>query len=269
VNAAGQTLGQPGTRVSGAAGLSWLEPDWSIPGRVRVVSTLRHGGVSRDCYASLNLASHVGDDATAVDENRRRLRAATGMPAEPMWLAQVHGARVIELTPADTSRSVHGAAPQADAAVARTAGCVCAIATADCLPVVLADDAGTGVGVAHAGWRGLAGGVLEATVHALDIPGPRLTAWLGPAIAAPAFEVGAEVREAFITRDTAAQRCFVANARGRYQADLYALARLALGRLGVERITGGGWCTYANDQDFYSYRRDGRTGRMVTLAWLA
>jgi len=186
-----------------------------------------------------------------------------------VWLAQVHGARVIELTQVNAGRSLHGVAPEADAAVARTAGCVCAIATADCLPVVLADDAGTRVGVAHAGWRGLAGGVLEATVQALESPGSRLTAWLGPAIAAPAFEVGAEVREAFIARDTTAGRCFVANARGRYQADLYALARLALGRLGVERITGGGWCTYANERDFYSYRRDGRTGRMVTLAWLA
>ena len=220
MNAPGQTLGHPGTRVAGAAGLSWLEPDWSIPGRVRVVSTLRHGGVSRDRYASLNLASHVGDDATAVDENRRRLRAATGMPAEPVWLAQVHGARVIELTQVNAGRSLHGVAPEADAAVALTAGCVCAIATADCLPVVHADDAGTRVGVAHAGWRGLAGGVLEATVQALESPGSRLTAWLGPAISAPAFEVGADVREAFIARDRTAGRCFVANARGRYQADL-------------------------------------------------
>ena len=133
---------------------------------------------------------------------------------------------------------------------------------------MLADDAGTRVGVAHAGWRGLVGGVLEATVGALDVPGARLTAWLGPAIAAAAFEVGPEVREAFITRDVEAERCFVGNERGRYQADLYALARLELGRLGVERIAGGGWCTSANEHNFFSYRRDGRTGRMVTLAWL-
>jgi hypothetical protein len=146
---------------------------------------------------------------------------------------------------------------------------VCAIATADCLPVVFADDVGTCVAIAHAGWRGLAGGVLEATLQALGMPNAALCAWLGPAISAPAFEVGPEVREAFVARDAAASRSFVENARGRYQADLDALARSTLERLGVERIYGGGWCTFENDRDFYSYRRDGRTGRMATLAWLA
>jgi YfiH family protein len=225
--------------------------------------------VSRNAYAALNVAGHVGDDEAAVDENRRRLRAATGTPAEPVWLTQVHGTRVIELTPIHAAQSPPAVAPEADAAVARCSGRVCAIATADCLPVVLADDAGARVGVAHAGWRGLAGGVLEATVRAMEVPAARLTAWLGPAISAAAFEVGPEVRDAFMSRDAIAGACFVVNARGRYQADLYALARLALSRLGVERVAGGGWCTYANDRDFYSYRRDGRTGRMVTLAWLA
>jgi YfiH family protein len=255
-------LERPGTRVAGAGSLRWLEPDWPVPRRVRVISTLRHGGVSQGSYASLNLAQHVGDDADTVAENRRRLRVAAALPTEPYWLTQVHGSRVVEALPAPR------ALPEADAAWTRVPGPVCAVGTADCMPVVLADEAGSCVAIAHAGWRGLAGGVLESTVRALASPAAALCAWLGPAISSSAFEVGAEVRDAFVTRDAAASRSFVANARGRYQADLYALARLALGRLGIERIYGGGCCTFGNARDFYSYRRDGRTGRMATLAWL-
>jgi YfiH family protein len=254
---------QSGARVVRAGALRWLEPDWPVARRVRVISTLRHGGVSEGSYAALNLAEHVGDDAAAVAENRRRLRAAAALPAEPYWLAQVHGTRVVEVLPVESSL------PEADASWTRAPGRVCAIATADCMPVVLAVDDGTCVAIAHAGWRGLAGGVLEATLQALALPGAPLCAWLGPTISAPAFEVGSEVREAFVARDAAASRSFVENSRGRYQADLHGLVRLALERLGVERIYGGGWCTYGNDRDFYSYRRDGRTGRMATLAWLA
>jgi YfiH family protein len=258
-----EALERPGTRVVTAGALRWLEPDWPVTRRVRVISTLRHGGVSLDRYASLNLAEHVGDDAAAVAENRRRVRVAGALPAEPCWLQQVHGTRVVEAL--SSRRSL----PEADAAWTRAPGRVCAIGTADCMPIVLADEQGTCVAIAHAGWRGLAGGVLEATIQALGLPGAVLCAWLGPAISEPAFEVGAEVRDAFVARDAAAGRFFTKNARGRFQADLDGLARLALARLGVGRVYGGGWCTSSNARDFYSYRRDGRTGRMATLAWLA
>ncbi len=246
--------------------LTWLTPDWPAPATVRALSALRIGGASAPPYASLNLGAHVGDDATAVAENRRALRDAAGLPAEPAWLEQVHGTHVVNLD----SQVPSG---PADAAVTRQPGRVCAILTADCLPVLLANDAGDRVGAAHAGWRGLAAGVIEATVNALGGPPGELSAWLGPAIGTRHFEVGAEVREEFLRRagagDTAAvDAAFVPNARGRYTADLYALARGRLRRLGVERIYGGGECTYTDDARYYSYRRDGRTGRQATLIWL-
>ena len=184
-------LERPGTRVVTAGALRWLEPDWPVARRVRVISTLRHGGVSVGSYASLNLAEHVGDDAAAVVENRRRVRVAAALPAEPCWLKQVHGTRVVEAVPAESaalagtpSRSAPGATasprtlPEADAAWTRTPGRVCAVGTADCMPIVLADEQGTCVAIAHAGWRGLAGGVLEATMQALGLPGAALCAWL-------------------------------------------------------------------------------------------
>jgi YfiH family protein len=244
----------------------WLTPDWPAPATVRALSTLRTGGVSGPPYASLNLGGHVGDDATAVAENRRALRGADGLPAEPAWLEQVHGTHVVDLD----SQVPSG---PADAAVTRQPGRVCAILTADCLPVLFASAVGDRVGAAHAGWRGLAAGVIEATVSALGRPSGDLLAWLGPAIGPRHFEVGAEVREEFLRRagagDTAAdEAAFVPNARGRYMADLYALARRRLLRLGVERIYGGGECTYTEAARYYSHRRDGRTGRQATLIWL-
>jgi YfiH family protein len=246
--------------------LTWLTPDWPAPATVRALSTLRIGGASAPPFASLNLGGHVGDDATAVAENRRALRDAAGLPSEPAWLEQVHGTHVMDLD----SQVPSG---PADAAVTRQPGRVCAILTADCLPVLLANDAGDRVGAAHAGWRGLAAGVIEAAVNALGGPPVELLAWLGPAIGPRHFEVGAEVREEFLRRagagDPAADdAAFVPNARGRYTADLYALARRRLLRLGVERICGGGECTYTDDARYYSYRRDGRTGRQATLIWL-
>jgi polyphenol oxidase len=228
------------------------------------MSTFRSGGVSAAPYASLNLGDHVGDVAAAVGENRRRLKAAAGLPAEPAWLTQVHGTHVVGLDAA-----MAGSVGPADAAFTRRRGRVCAILTADCLPIVLAADSGDVVAAAHAGWRGLAGGVIEATVKALQVAPERLMAWLGPAIGPEHFEVGAEVREAFVKGDLGAEAAFVPNARGRFIADLSALARRRLAALGVSRIYGGGHCTYADGDRYFSHRRDGVTGRQATLIWLA
>jgi hypothetical protein len=241
--------------------VEWLEPEWPVPGRVRVVSTLRGGGSSAGPYASLNLAAHVGDDQECVNENRRRLREAAGMPGEPLWLEQVHGCGVV-------AHTGQAGVPRADAAIATGPSRVCAVMTADCLPVVLADRAGTRVAVAHAGWRGLAGGVVEATVSAMGRDPAELVAWLGPAIGQGAFEVGPEVRQAFVERTSAADAFFAANHRGRFEADLDGLARLVLGTAGVPAVFGGGWCTATDPARFFSFRRDGVTGRMATLAWL-
>jgi YfiH family protein len=242
--------------------LQWITPDWPAPPNVRAASTLRTGGVSTGSFASLNLASHVRDELAAVEENRRRLRTALVLPSEPAWLNQVHGSDVVDAA----SQLV---TPTADAVFTRVSGPVCAILTADCLPVLLCDRAGTRVAAAHAGWRGLAGGVLTSTVTALDISADRLIAWLGPAIEQAAFEVGPEVREQFIARDAGHASAFVANARGRWQADLYALARRELANIGILDVHGGDCCCYSDAARFFSYRRDRQTGRMATLAWLA
>jgi YfiH family protein len=248
-----------------ATAIGWIAPDWPVPEHVRVVSSLRAGGVSEGSYASLNLAAHVGDRADAVAANRRLLVAAAHLPAEPLWLEQVHGSDVVRHAGSTSTP------PRADAAVAFEPDRVCAVMTADCLPVVFADAGGTCVGVSHAGWRGLLGGVLQATIAALAVAPSDLHAWLGPAIGPAAFEVGPEVREAYLANlavpDTGS--CFVLNQRGRYLADLYGLARLVLAQAGVGSIHGGGWCTHDDAGRFYSFRRDGITGRMATLAWLA
>jgi YfiH family protein len=242
--------------------VEWLTPDWRVPARVHVLSTLRTGGCSAAPYDSLNLAAHVGDADTCVRDNRRMLRDAATLPAEPLWLQQVHGTDVV----------VHDGnctgAPTADAAITTLPGHVCAVMTADCLPVVLADRAGTRVGVAHAGWRGLVAGVVEATLAALDCAPADVVAWLGPAIGPGAFEVGAEVRDAFASRLPELGACFSPNARGRFQADLYSLARRQLAAAGVASVDGGTWCTASDPRRFFSFRRDGTTGRMATLAWL-
>jgi YfiH family protein len=253
--------------VPNDARLPWVTPDWPAPPNVRSLSTLRMGGVSTAPYESWNLGAHVGDVAASVAENRRRLRVGAALPAEPEWLAQVHGRGVHNL---DTTASVGaiGAAPTADAAVTRRAGRVCAILTADCLPVLLASASGDRVGTAHAGWRGLVAGVIEATVDALGGPPEELLAWLGPAIGPRHFEVGAEVREALLVPDPGAAEAFTGNSRGRFMADLYALARRRLARAGVNRVYGGGECTFAGASSYFSHRRDGTTGRAATLIWL-
>lgn len=246
-----------------ASGIQYVAPDWRTERQVSAAVTLRTGGVSAAPFDSLNLGT-PGDDAPgAVAENRRRVRDHFGLPSEPVWLSQYHSAEVIDLDSADLS-----APPRADAAVTRRAGPVCAIRIADCMPVLLAEERGTVIGAAHAGWRGLAGGVIEATVNAMGVAPARLLAWLGPTIAQPNFEVGDDVRTAFVERHAAADEAFVRNTRGRWQCDLYLLARQRLAALGITRITGGEWDTYADRERFYSYRRDGRTGRMTALIWI-
>jgi polyphenol oxidase len=243
---------------------SWIEPDWPAPPGVRALSTYRSGGVSVAPYASLNLGDHVGDAAASVAENRRQLAAEAHLPAEPAWLNQIHGISVADLDAAGDGRPVGSA----DAAFSRQPGRVCAILTADCLPVLLTTDSWGLVAAAHAGWRGLAAGVIEATVQALIVPPARLMAWLGPAIGTRHFEVGAEVRDALLIGDPGAAAAFAANERGRYMADLSMLARRRLAALGVARIYGGAECTFAAADRYFSHRRDGTTGRQATLIWL-
>jgi polyphenol oxidase len=239
----------------------WFEADWPAPPGVQVLSTVRGGsGVSQGRYAHFNLGDHVGDDPVAVAENRRRLRVEAKLPDEPAWLSQVHGTEVADL-------DAMGVRSPADAVFARRPGKVCAILTADCLPVVFAADAADVVAAAHAGWRGLAAGVLEAVVRALGTPPVRLLAWLGPAIGPEHFEVGTEVRDAFLRSDPDAGRAFRPNTNGRFMADLGLLARRRLERLGLTRIYGGDQCTYSQAERYYSYRRDGITGRQATLIW--
>lgn len=241
--------------------LNLIEADWPAPPNVRAVATTRAGGVSVGPYASLNLGAHVGDYARAVSENRLRVQTALALSREPLWLNQVHGTAVVEATS-------HEAPPTADASFSRSAGEVCAVLTADCLPVLFCDRDGTRVAAAHAGWRGLVGGVLDSALRAMGVAPDRVLAWLGPAIEQDMYEVGAEVREQFVAKSADNSEAFKANARGRWQADLYDLARRELARLGVGQVFGGGFRCYADRDRFYSFRRDGTTGRMATLVWM-
>jgi hypothetical protein len=271
----------------------WITPDWPAPANVQAFMTTRSGGVSQPPFDRFNPASHVGDDPEAVAENRRLLRQ--WLPAEPLWLNQVHGCDVVtppfpkggrggisatvKRTPTDKSPPPplweRGAPPAADAAVAFQPGEVRAVLTADCLPVLFCDQAGTVVAAAHAGWRGLAGGVLEATVAAMEAPPENILAWLGAAIGPAAFEVGEEVREAFVSQHPLTGVAFrpalpgtLDEAPRKWLADLYAMARIRLAAIGVTRVYGGGLCTHS-DPRFFSYRRESRTGRMASVIWLA
>lgn len=262
-----------------------LRPDWPAPPAVRAVSTTREGGLSSGPYASLNLGDHVGDDPLAVQRNRARLRARAGVPVEPHWLRQVHGCTVSVLPSVPTSvpSSVPPSVPPsvalnaatsaadacvADASVAFGPGSVCVVMTADCLPILLCDAAGGVVAAVHAGWRGLAAGVIEATVRRMRRPAGQLLAWLGPAIGPEHFEVGDEVRATFCAARAEAAMAFRRGVEGRWLADLGLLARQRLGALGVRWIGGGEHCTFAEPERFFSYRRDGVSGRMASLIWL-
>lgn len=262
--------------MTAAFALPGLVPDWTAPAGVRAFVTTRDGGVSRGAFGKegglpggLNLGDHVGDDPAAVAANRARLQAL--LPAPVCWLQQVHG-RVVHH--ADRLRPETGSAPPvADAAVTTVPGTVIAVMSADCLPILLAEARGRGIAVAHAGWRGLAAGVVEATVDALRArvgAGAALHAWFGPAIGPTAFEVGEEVRQAFVGSDVHAAAAFSpGRAPGRWQADLYRLARGRLLARGVTEVGGGGLCTVGDPARFYSHRRDRRSGRFASLLWLA
>jgi YfiH family protein len=243
----------------------WIVPDWPSPDRVRGLITTRNGGVSQAPFDSMNLAAHLDDDPEAVRANRACLREH--VPAEPCWLQQVHGTRVVR---------ADAAAPgeQADACIAREAGRVCVVMIADCLPVLLCDRAGTIVAAAHAGWRGLSAGVLESTIAAMGCEPAELLAYLGPAIGPQAFEVGAEVRDAFTRARPRAAECFrakpvTAGTPQKWLADLYGLARQRLAAAGLRAVYGGTGCTFDEPQRFFSHRRDRRTGRQAALIWLA
>jgi polyphenol oxidase len=237
----------------------YIIPDWPAARQVRAMISTRVGGVSQGPYASLNLGTSVNDDVAAVAANRAILRQS--LPREPLWLKQVHGTAVVD---AATARPLTAA----DASFTRSPGIVCAVQVADCMPVLLCDRAGTVVAVAHAGWRGLCNGVLEHTLAAMRVEGQDIIAFLGPAIGAAEFEVGPEVRAAFIELDPAAAECFSPGKGDRWLADLYALGRQRLSALKVTRIYGGGYCTVRERERFFSYRRDGITGRMAALIWL-
>ena len=242
----------------------WIVPDWPAAPQVRAVSTTRLGGFSRGPYASMNPATHVGDNPATVRANRKALQQGLRLPAEPRWLQQVHGTTVIDAAePVAT-----GEVPVADAAQCSQPGAVCAVMTADCLPVLLCDEAGRQVGALHAGWRGLAAGVIEQTIDAMQPPGAALLAWLGPAIGPDAYQVGEEVRDVFLRHDKQAEAAFQSCPDGSWKADLYRLARQRLGERGVTAIYGGHECGFTDAERFFSYRRDGVTGRMATLIWL-
>ncbi|WP_313689901.1 purine nucleoside phosphorylase YfiH [Pantoea sp.] len=235
-------------------------PDWPAPARVRACSTTRHGGVSQAPWNALNLGSHVGDNQEHVLLNRQRLVALAQLPAMPQWLNQVHGQEAVRL-PASV------ALPDADAAITRETGVVCAVMTADCLPVLFCASDGSEVAVAHAGWRGLCHGVLEQTLAQFHCPAQEIHAWLGPAIGPQAFEVGAEVRSAFMAHDERADQAFRPVGE-KYFADIWLLARQRLQAARVRSISGEQRCTWHESDDFFSFRRDRITGRMATLIWL-
>ncbi len=248
-----------------------IYPDWPAPAWVRACFTTREGGESQGVFAGLNLGAHVADEPAVVAVNRHLLRDSLHLSREPVWLNQVHGTAVY---PVDTELAAQPATPPtADAAVTRLIDVALTVMTADCLPVLFCDRAGTVVATAHAGWRGLCDGVLEQTVAVMQVPGQEILAWLGPAIGPTAFEVGAEVRAHFMQQDPAAANAFVPSTLSapeddKWFGDLFLLARQRLARVGVNQVYGGQQCTFRDPQQFYSYRRDGQTGRMSGLIWL-
>lgn len=243
----------------------WIRPQWPAPARVAALITTRSGGVSTGSYASLNLGAHVGDRPEDVARNRARLRAS--LPAEPCYLDQVHGTEVIDLDQRP-GMAGDGVRLRADAACARSAEVICTVLSADCLPVLLCDGSGSVVAAAHAGWRGLCAGVIENAVRAMQVPPTEVLAYLGPAIGAQHYEVGDEVRRVFLSADPDSADAFRPSPAGRWLADLSALARRRLRHCGVAAVYGGDYCTYREAQRFFSFRRDGVTGRMAAMIWL-
>lgn len=244
----------------------WIQPDWPAPSWVHAYSTTRQGGVSQPPYDDFNLAAHVGDEARAVQANRIQLMQTLELPAPPTWLRQVHGATVVNAAEVDNPLKE---LPDADGAYSDRPRVVCAVLTADCLPLLLCDRAGMRVAAVHVGWRGLAAGVIEAGVQSLSSAPPgELMAWMGPAIGAQAFEVGAEVHEQLVGQHAPAAQAFQPARSGHWLADIYQLTRQRLQAQGVTAIYGGGYCTVSDAARFYSYRRDGITGRMATLIWV-
>ncbi|MEN8179942.1 MAG: peptidoglycan editing factor PgeF [Pseudomonadota bacterium] len=241
--------------------MNLLKPEWPAPPGVQAVITTRMGGVSQGPYASLNLGDHVGDEPVAVARNRAMLREQLGLPADPHWLTQVHGCRIAmaELTRPGC---------EADGICTEQPGQICAVLTADCLPLLICDRQGERVCAVHAGWRGLAAGVIEAAIRKMGCPAADLLVWLGPAIGPGAFEVGEDVRQVFVAQSQAAEAAFEPIGSGRWLADIYTLARQRLFRLGVGYVAGGEYCTVTDRKRFFSYRRDGVTGRMASLIWL-
>lgn len=245
------------------AAVDFLIPDWPAPANVRALQTLRTGGVSEAPWDALNLGDHVGDDCACVQANRALLRDV--LPGEPLWLKQVHGNVAVD---ANSAHQLINQPPEADAAFTRSPEQVCVVMTADCLPVLFCDRAGTVVAAAHAGWRGLLAGILEESILRMAIPPSDLLVWLGPAIGPSCFEVGADVQAAFVAEDARAATAFRSHAPGKFLADIYALARFRLQRADITSVNGGGLCTVTEADRFFSYRRDGVTGRMASLIWL-
>jgi len=236
----------------------WLIPDWPAPANIHAATTLRHGGMSLGAYAGLNLALHVGDNADKVRQNRQLIHEMLQLPAEPVWLEQIHSNRLI--------KAEQGALlQQADASYTSEPRVVCAVLTADCLPLLVCDANGSQVAAIHAGWRGLLAGIIGNTVTALQ--SKDLMVWLGPAIGPDCFEVGTEVRDAFLVKSEAYTTAFKAQGNGKWLADIYQLARVDLAGLGITDVYGGHFCTVTEHERFYSYRRDKETGRMATLIW--
>jgi len=248
--------------MSGFKTKSFIVPDWPVPARVKSISTTRLHGFSTDVYSSNNLGLHVGDNAAIVQANRQKLRNDADLPSEPLWLNQIHSNQVVYA--GDIKNNV-----DADASFADKSSQVCVVMTADCLPVLFANENGTKVAAVHAGWRGLLDGILENTVEKLAQNGERIMAWLGPAIGPGAFEVGEEVVSAFVEKNVNAESAFQRiNGRDKWLADIYQLAIQRLKANGVIDIYGGEFCTYSDKNRFYSYRRDGVCGRMASLIWL-
>lgn len=238
--------------------MTWIEADWPAPSTVHAVTTLRTGGVSTGPYRSLNPAGHVGDNPDDVAENRRLIQRMLNLPAQPVWLQQVHGNVAVDAGRCDDR-------VQADASYSKEPDVVCAVLTADCLPLLFCNPEGTKIAAVHAGWRGLLAGVIEQTLTALQQPD--LLVWLGPAIGPTCFEVGDEVRQAFVNKSVDFAAGFRQCAEQKWLADIYQLARIILAQQGIERSYGGGFCTVTDQERFFSYRRDGETGRMATLIW--